>query len=334
MKSTINILLLCFLSFVSTNNYAQIILKGDMNGDGEINGSDITTLAADILADKQENISLLSIAMRTGDNIQLACFMTTEDENVIWTSSDESIATVSPSGQVHAIALGSCMIVCTAADNSWQSICPVSVISDRSGTIDGHNYVDLGLPSGTLWADTNVGADSPEEYGNYYAWGETATKSSYSWTTYKYYGGSVLLRKYCTDSNYGNVDNLRVLEADDDAACVNWSTAWCMPDKAQLEELMDTTYTETEWTTLNGVKGCKVISKANGNSIFLPAAGTRDDSSLYNAGKGGYYWTRNLNIDKPGAAYYRYFYGEDENATTDNGRYAGRSVRAVRAKGS
>ena len=106
---------------------------------------------------------------------------------------------------------------------------------DIDDTLDGHAYVDLGLPSGTLWATCNVGASSPEEYGDYFAWGETEPKNDYNWSTYKYCkGSSTTMTKYCTSSSYGTVDNKTELEPSDDAATVNWGSNWQMPSLEQL----------------------------------------------------------------------------------------------------
>ena len=201
---------------------------------------------------------------------------------------------------------------------------------------DVHEYVDLGLPSGTLWATCNVGANSPEEYGDYFAWGETTTKSSYSWSTYKYCKGSYnTMTKYCTtlsiSNSYGTVDNKTELEAADDAATANWGSEWQMPSRKQCDELYNSSYTTTTWTTLNGVRGRKITSKRNGNSIFLPAAGCRDDTSLYDAGSNGGYWSRSLNTS---TSYYAHSLRFDY-ATISTGnyyRYYGRSVRPVRVK--
>ena len=94
----------------------------------------------------------------------------------------------------------------------------------------GYEWVDLGLPSGTLWATCNVGANSPEEYGDYFAWGETQTKNVYNWGVYRLCGGSQnTMKKYCTNSSYGMVDNLTALESEDDAATVNWGSEWQTP---------------------------------------------------------------------------------------------------------
>ena len=126
---------------------------------------------------------------------------------------------------------------------------------------DEHEYVDLGLPSGTLWATCNVGANSPEEYGDYFAWGETKTKSTYDWGTYKYCNGSsTTLTKYCTLSSYGIVENKTELELLDDAAYVNWGEEWRMPSVDQLDELH--TQCEWIWSSRNGINGYMVKSKA------------------------------------------------------------------------
>jgi hypothetical protein len=187
--------------------------------------------------------------------------------------------------------------------------------------------VDLGLPSGTLWADRNIGADSPEGYGDYFAWGETRPKSTYSWSTYKYCKGSYnTLTKYCTDSSCGTVDNKTVLEPSDDAATANWGSNWRMPTHAEQEELIEKcTWT---WTTRNGVNGYKVTGP-NGNSIFLPAAGFRYDGSVYYVGSDCYCWSASLYESDPSRAWYMYFNSDYHGSYTNFGRYYGRSVRAV-----
>ena len=199
-------------------------------------------------------------------------------------------------------------------------------------TANGHEYVDLGLPSGTKWATMNVGADSPEDYGDYFAWGETESKETYDWSTYKWYNGSYdTMTKYCTSSSDGNVDNKTTLDLSDDAAYVNWGSSWRMPTKTEQEELKNTNYTTWTWTTQNGVKGYKVTSKTNGNNIFLPAAGYRNVSSLYDAGSYGYYWSRSLNTDRSSNAYSLFFYSSDVGSDYCH-RYYGLSVRPVMAK--
>ena len=203
---------------------------------------------------------------------------------------------------------------------------------DGSGSIGGRDYVDLGLPSGTLWATCNVGASSPEDYGNYIAWGEMSTKSTYDWSTYKWCNGSnTTLTKYCTKyGNNGFTDNKKELDPEDDAACVNWGSDWRMPSQEQFEELINSSYTTTEWTTQNGVKGRLITSNSNGNSIFLPAAGYRYRSSLGNAGSCGYYWSRTLYESRPYNAWYLYIGSSGVHTSYDGDRSSGFSVRPVR----
>ena len=155
-----------------------------------------------------------------------------------------------------------------------------------NGVENGHEYIDLGLPSGIKWASCNVGAETPEGNGNYYAWGEVVTKKDYSWSTYKYANGSSnTLTKYCNDSTFGNngfKDNKTTLDLEDDAAHVNWGGAWRMPTSAEFDELLDScTWT---WTTQNNVNGYLVTSKTNSNSLFLPAAGYTDGRYIYDKG--------------------------------------------------
>ncbi|MBQ2589516.1 MAG: hypothetical protein II576_09720 [Prevotella sp.] len=141
-----------------------------------------------------------------------------------------------------------------------------------------HEAVDLGLPSGTKWASCNVGATKPEEYGGYYAWGETEEKMVYDESTYKYY----------QDGEYVNIGQ-DISGTEYDVAHEKWGDNWCMPTKDDIKELIDNC--TTEWTTLNGVNGMKFTSLRNGNSIFLPAAGSRTNGDLHFPGSFGDYWT-------------------------------------------
>ena len=197
-----------------------------------------------------------------------------------------------------------------------------------SASTGGYEYVDLGLS--VKWATCNVGASRPEEYGDYFAWGETKPKKKYDWSTYKWCRGSKDTQtKYCTSSSCGSVDNKTQLELSDDAARANWGGSWRMPTKAEQDELREQcTWT---WTTQNGVYGYKVTSKKSGytnKSIFLPAAGYRYDSSLYCAGSNGDYWSSSLRTDYPYLAYGLYF----DSGSVDWGssyRFYGLSVRPV-----
>ena len=186
--------------------------------------------------------------------------------------------------------------------------------------------VDLGLPSGTLWADRNVGADSPEAYGDYFAWGEVTPKSEYNWSTYKWCNGSDnTLTKYCTYSSNGTVDNKTTLDLEDDAAYVNMGSEWRVPTRAEQDELRNNcTWT---WTTQNGVNGYKVTGK-NGNSLFLPAAGYCNSSGLSYTGSDALYWLSSLWEPNPCLADVLYF-GSDRYYIDSLYRYYGQPVRAV-----
>lgn len=194
-----------------------------------------------------------------------------------------------------------------------------------SGTENGYTWVNLGLS--VQWATMNVGATTPEDYGYYFAWGETATKSDYSWSTYKYCKGTyTTMTKYCTDSSWGTVDNKTTLEAEDDAAHVKWGGTWRMPTDAEWTELRE--QCTWKWTTQNGINGYLVTSKKNGNSIFLPAAGCRYDTLLY-VRSYGYYWSSSLHENYSDDAYYAIFNSNDVYRHYYHYRHGGLSVRPV-----
>ena len=185
------------------------------------------------------------------------------------------------------------------------------------------HMIDLGLPSGTLWACCNVGASKPEDYGNYYAWGETQPKSVYDWDTYRWGSGKYELTKYNTKSNYGTVDGKTTLDDSDDAAIANWGAPWRMPSGG-LELIRNTT---SIWTTENGVYGRK-FTGPNGSSIFLPAAGFRMNSDLHSVGLFGSYWLGSLTESFPdGASSLDFTSGSVY--WDDMDRYRGHSVRPV-----
>lgn len=169
--------------------------------------------------------------------------------------------------------------------------------------LGNHEYVDLGLS--VKWATCNVGATTPEEYGDYFAWGETEPKEDYSWTTYKWCNGTRESQfKYCTDTTYGIVDNKAILEFSDDAARVNWGGNWRMPTYAEFTELREQcTWT---WTTQNGVNGYLVTSNKVGytdRSIFFPATGHYSNTSLTGVGTRAHYWSSWLDASSPYNSY-------------------------------
>lgn len=194
--------------------------------------------------------------------------------------------------------------------------------------VNGHEYVDLGLS--VKWATCNVGANEPEEYGDYYAWGEVLPKDNYTLYTNKYnkrsHSFAESWTKYCTKKSDGTVDNKTTLEAMDDAAAYNWGGSWRMPTDEELDELK--TQCTWTWTTRYGISGYEVKSKSNGNAIFLPAAGYCENTYLRRAGSRGYYWTSSLYENLPSCAISAHFYkGIVSKGGFDRDR--GRSVRPV-----
>lgn len=176
-----------------------------------------------------------------------------------------------------------------------------------TGTLNGHEWVDLGLPSGTLWATCNIGATSPQEYGNYYAWGETSTKGSY------------------TADNYTYSLNPTILPSSADAATANWGSGWRLPTKEEMEELLNNC--SGIWTSQSSVNG-RLFTGPNGNSIFLPAAGFNADSFLNYAGSSGYYWSSSLFTASPSYAWKHGFSSGNCGMYLDS-RRCGLTVRAV-----
>lgn len=184
--------------------------------------------------------------------------------------------------------------------------------------------VDLGLS--VRWASFNIGAKTPEGYGDYYAWGETEPKNNYISKTYKWCNGSwEFFTKYNSDNEYGAVDNKVILEPEDDVAHVKLGGKWRMPTDEEWTELR--TQCKWTWTTEKGVKGFKVTGK-NDNSIFLPVAGGRGGVEDNSAGSYGLYWSSSLGTDGPRFAWFVGF-SSGEVVRLFNHRCYGLSVRPV-----
>ena len=178
-----------------------------------------------------------------------------------------------------------------------------------TGTINGHQWIDLGLS--VKWATCNVGASSPSEYGNYYAWGETRPKSEYTEDNCFMYG-----------VNMGDISG----DVRYDAARANWGGSWRLPTKAEMEELIEKC--SWQWTAQGGHKGYRVTGP-NGSSIFMPAAGDRAGSSLYDAEDGGIFWSSTPVEDDTRCAYGLYCFSQDRHDWGFYFRYGGASVRPV-----
>lgn len=295
--------------------------------------------------------------INVGESLQLSATIfpsNATNKSVTWSSSNTSVATVSSSGLVKAVKAGSATISATAKDGSGVKGTYILTVN----THNGHEYVDLGLPSGLKWATCNVGATTPEGYGDYFAWGATSPlyESGYAqenpqnhwkagksdgycfnntpyqtkntttgyyakWT--KYVGSTLSSYK---DPSATDADALKkVLDYKDDAAYKNWGGAWRMPTKADQDELREKcTWT---WTTQGNVKGYKVTGPS-GNSIFLPAAGYRYGTVLDDVGSYVNYWSSSLGSGDPSSAYVLIFTSE-YIGWRNSDRYHGYSVRAV-----
>ena len=209
---------------------------------------------------------------------------------------------------------------------------------ESTDPFNGHEYVDLGLPSGTLWAKCNIGGSSESDYGLYFAWGEVEGYNSsqvgygdgqrpFDDSDYKWSEGDWEFDGSST-TKYNSSDSLTTLLPEDDAASVNMGGSWHMPSKEQYEELYNSSYTTTTWTTVNGINGKLITSKTNGNTLFLPASGYCSWGSVSEVGSHGYCWSSSLNTEFPGNAWYLYF-SSGFNDVFDSNRYYGHTVRGV-----
>lgn len=200
---------------------------------------------------------------------------------------------------------------------------------------DGNHphLIDLGLPSGKKWCCCNIGANNPEGYGKYFAWGETEgdkANKKFTWSNYKWCNGTqYTLTKYCSDSRYlasgTTPDNKTELDLDDDAAYAS-NNNYCMPTSANIKELLDNT--TLRWIVGNGVKGAIFKSKLNGNSIFLPASGYCGEKE-YSKGEVGFYWSSSVDSYSSDLAKSHFYVSKDNTVMRSESRYYGMSVRAV-----
>jgi len=279
------------------------------------------------------SLNKTSLSLGIGDEVTLSVTILPDnanDKSYTWSSSDSSIASVDNSGKVTARANGNATIKATANDGSGVfASCSVIVFAEK---------VDMGIKTSdgkTLyWSTRNLCksgfVNSPEDYGDYYAWGETEPKENYSWSTYKFgTSSSGPFSKYNTISSYGSIDNKTVLEPEDDVASVKLGGKWRMPTDAEWTELR----TKCTWTwTTNyngtGVRG-QIVTASNGNSIFLPAAGCRYNTDLDGVGSDGDYWSSSLNTALPNNAWLVYFDSGTLGRSYYVYRYWGLSVRPV-----
>ena len=335
-----------FFSFVlfltaSTVN-AQTIVMGDMNDDQKLTISDVTSIVDVILGNSPYKI--ISLDSYFVDNSQVVGTWYAPNGTSFTLNEDGS--TNYPEASTYKFRPYQGTLTFYFANQTpfkmifINEVTPDHLIVVNNGifTIFGkgqpapleHEFVDLGLPSGTLWATCNVGASSPESLGDYFAWGETSTKDTYDWSTYKWCkGAQSTITKYCDDSSYGYkgfTDDLFELQLTDDAAYVNWGISWQMPSKKQFEELISGGYTTKERTTKNNVYGLLITSKVEGyedKSIFLP----------YSVAKScGEYWTSTRNTlpkDNQNVAYCFWFDTNSIYSSSPFSRAEGCMVRPV-----
>lgn len=271
-------------------------------------GHPIRPVYGNIIEATSISLDKTSLELVVGEIVQLTASLTPSNctaKGLIWSSNNPSVATVSSSGQVTALSKGEAIItVIWIGDFNISVSCGVTV---KNPHIGGHEYVDLGLPSGLKWASCNIGATKPEEYGDYYAWGETETKTEYASKNYKWYNGSSSIEKY--NSNNDN------LELEDDVAHIKYGDGWRMPTPEECKELVSNCTVQE--SKRNGVNGYMFTSKINGNSIFLPKAGRKFENSSYYVTESGYYWTSRL------GKFFR------DGVFDNNNYYCGYSIRPV-----
>ena len=312
------------------------------------NGYTVRAVRSQQLIVEQQNFDFGEVPIGQTRRAELTIVNNTAEAQTLTVSADEPFLLERGEGSASSITIvvpgnssGTVRVVYTATEpgefngnvtfqspafDGGERVIPVQAFAYNEN-VPEHRYVDLGLPSGTLWATCNVGASAPEEFGDYFAWGETEPKEDYFWTTYKWCNGSDhTLTKYCANDYFGTVDNLTVLDPEDDAVTVNWGSSWCMPTEEQFLEL--TGHCSKIWTTRNGVHGYLYIGPS-GNTLFLPAAGKRMGSVLQESGTRGYYWSRSLVEDITYSAWCLNF-ASDYMHSSSNSRNQGITVRAVR----
>ena len=190
-----------------------------------------------------------------------------------------------------------------AENENQHSVNDETCIDTDPNLINGQEYVDLGLPSGLKWATCNVGAGTPEEYGDYYAWGEVETKNDYSEKTYAHCRKRGVLGSFWNGDYKYDFLGTDICTTEYDVANKKFGGTWRLPTKQDFDELRDENNCEWEWATRNGINGYEVKSKKNGNKIFLPAAGWYNDVSHNSLGTYGFYWSSMPNKNETDSAY-------------------------------
>lgn len=287
-------------------------------------GIDATSLTIDedTITVYLEDIYPLSFNIKRGDVII--------SRPLVWTTSDSTVAIVNEMGEIAGLKKGTAVI--TVSYHDIKDSCIVNVT--------GFESVNLGLS--VRWATCNIGADNPWEYGDYFAWGETETKESYDLMTYKWFAGAIYyykmdiwyrkLTKYCSISYYsyyGQCDNKTRLDNEDDVSNVLGGNRWRTPTESDFQELISKC--SWRWTTMNNVSGYLITSKINGNSIFLPAAGEKTETELFNQESSCLYWSRNRYMNEADDFFSIILYAYPTGVGTQGSfRWGGLPIRPVK----
>ena len=186
--------------------------------------------------------------------------------------------------------------------------------------------VDLGLPSGTLWAAYNVGAERPEEFGDYFSWAEVEPKSTYNWSSYKWQNND----KYNCDTTSNKVSSFKYIELADDAANYNWGSNWRMPSLADSDEIWE--YCSFYVDTINGVTVTRIVSLINDNDICIPFGGFKHEKDSHDVGKQGTFWLRDLYFWNYEYGNWRWWWYVGEKPESDIAAWDGLNIRAVYPK--
>ena len=306
---------------IAKNKEGQSVITASV---GSLSAScTVTVSSGSVVPVESISLNKTELTLQVGESFQLVATLTPQNattQQVSWSmtarSSQLSMTTDGLKCVIGALAECEATITVRSGDNPSQlyATCKVTV-TGGGGSGSGDEAVDLGLPSGKKWRSMNVGASKPEDYGDYFAWGETGTKTSYTWSNYKF--GSY--------DEYGEGAGKKgsVLLPEDDAATKNVGSEWRTPKMSEWKELKEKcTWT---WTTRNGVKGMQVKG-SNGNSIFLPAGGNYGSSKTY-VGTQGHYWS---------ASYYSDDWAQDVEFKSDDVNYGlvdrsvGRSIRPIK----